>query len=286
MTTTLSEADVGRYRRDGFLAPLPAVGAEAAGMLRMRLEGLAEAEGGKLSSSTNHKPHILLPWLAELIRSPQVLDAVEDVIGPDILCWGSGFFWKPAGDPAFISWHQDSTYWGLSKPDIVTAWVALTPSTPESGCMRVVPGTHTRDQVAHQDTFAEGNLLSRGQEIAVEVDEDEAVDVVLQPGEMSLHHVRLFHGSKPNRSDRPRIGYAIRYLPTYVRQLNEVRDTASLVRGTDEHGNFDLEPRPRVDFDPECVAFHQEVLRRSQRILYAGAEKVKEFRGPDRAIGM
>jgi non-haem Fe2+, alpha-ketoglutarate-dependent halogenase len=285
MTKSLSDAQLDRFRREGFLAPLPALEADAAASLRRRLERLAEAEGGKLSRSTNQKPHLLLPSLADLIRSPRILDAVEDLLGPNLLCWGSGFFWKPAGDPAFISWHQDSTYWGLSKPDIVTAWVALTPSTPESGCMRVVPGTHTRDQVPHKDTFAETNLLSRGQEIAVEVDEDEAVDVVLQPGEMSLHHVRLFHGSKPNHSKEPRIGYAIRYLPTYVSQTNDVRDTASLVRGTDEYGHFDLEPRPRVEFDPECVAFHKDVLRRSQAILYAGAEKVKEFNGP-RAVGM
>jgi non-haem Fe2+, alpha-ketoglutarate-dependent halogenase len=286
MPKRLSEADVARYQRDGVLFPLRVLEASEAQSMWTRLEGLAAAEGGKLSRGTNHKPHVLLPWLAEIIRDARILDAVEDVLGPNILCWGSGFFWKPAHDPAFISWHQDSTYWGLSHADIVTAWVAFTPSTVESGCMRVVPGTHQREQVAHKDTFADNNLLSRGQEIAVEVDEKDAVDVVLQPGEMSLHHVRLFHGSEPNRADHPRIGFAIRYIPTYISQTTSVRDTATLVRGTDEYGHFDLEPRPRVDFDPECVAFHKGMLERAAQILYAGAEKVKTFDGPKQAAGM
>ncbi len=146
--------------------------------------------------------------------------------------------------------------------------------------MRVVPGTHKRDQVAHRDTFAAENLLSRGQEIAVDVNEEDAVDVVLQPGQMSLHHVRLFHGSEPNRADHPRIGYAIRYIPTYIRQTAGVRDSATLVRGKDEFGNFDPEPTPRTDFDPECVAFHAQMLDRAAQILYAGAAQVKTFEGP------
>ena len=123
------------------------------------------------------------------------------MIGPDILCWSTGFFTKNARDPSYVSWHQDSTYWGLEPPDIVTAWVALSDSTLANGAMRVIPGTHLMDQLAHHDTFAPDNLLSRGQEIAVEVDEREAVALELRAGEMSLHHVRLIHGSDPNPSD-------------------------------------------------------------------------------------
>ncbi len=278
--TRLSEQQVQQFQRDGVLFPIDVFERREVDALRGKLEALAQAEGGKLSSGTNQKPHILLPWLAQVIREPRILDAVEGVLGPNLLCWASGFFWKQPQDPAYISWHQDSTYWGLSHPDIVTAWVAFTPSTPESGCMRVVPGTHKRDQVAHRDTFAAENLLSRGQEIAVDVNEEDAVDVVLQPGQMSLHHVRLFHGSEPNRADHPRIGYAIRYIPTYIRQTAGVRDSATLVRGKDEFGNFDPEPTPRTDFDPECVAFHAQMLDRAAQILYAGAAQVKTFEGP------
>lgn len=282
----LAPETVEAYKRDGILFPLRVMDEATAAGLRAKVEALAAAEGGRLSRATNQKPHLLLPWLADLVRDPRVLDPVEDILGPDLFCWASGFFWKPARDPAFISWHQDSTYWGLSHADIVTAWIALTPSTPESGCMQVVPGTHHREQVAHKDTFAENNLLSRGQEIAVEVDPKDVVDVVLQPGEMSLHHVRLFHGSEPNRSDQPRIGFAVRYIPTYIRQTAGARDSATLVRGEDRYGHFDLEPRPATEFDPACVAFHKAMLENAEKILYAGAAKVKAFTPAERRAGM
>jgi non-haem Fe2+, alpha-ketoglutarate-dependent halogenase len=271
MPNALTGEQVASYRQDGFLAPLPAfAGAEAAGLLG-RMETIERDDGGKLSPSTNMKPHLLYPWLAELVRRPEILDAVEGVIGPDILLWGAGFFAKSPGDGKVVTWHQDSTYWGLSEPDIVTAWIAFTPSTPEAGCMRVIPGTHTADQLPHVDTHAADNLLSRGQEIAVEVDERQAVDVVLSPGEMSLHHVRLIHGSQSNRAAHRRVGLALRYLPTRIRQLAGRIDSATLVRGADRYGHFIAEPRPTREHDPDCVAFHAEMYQRTTGILYRGA---------------
>jgi phytanoyl-CoA dioxygenase PhyH len=280
MGKALSDRQIEHYHSDGCLFPLPAFSRSEIESLRTKLAELEQREGGKVSGRTNRKPHLLLPWLNEVIRHPRILDAVEDIIGPNILCWGSGFFAKDAGDRALVSWHQDSTYWGLSEPEVVTAWVALTPSTVESGCMRVIPGTHKLDQIPHRDTFAEDNLLSRGQEVEVEFDEGSAVDVILKPGEMSLHHVRLIHGSAPNRADHPRIGYAIRYVPTHIRQIAGVPDSATLVRGEDTHGNFELEPVPRFDFDPEAVAFHAAMLENNTRILYAGAEKRPDYNAP------
>src|SRR5262249_12820360 len=133
------------------------------------------------------------------------------------------------------------------------------------------PGTHLKDQLPHRDTFAADNLLSRGQEVAVEVDEKQAVDVPLDAGQMSLHHVRLVHGSEPNRAPHRRIGFAIRYLPTYVRQLSGQRDSATLVRGHDAYGHFIHEPAPAADFDPPAVAFHAEAFEAQMEILYRGA---------------
>ena len=205
------------------------------------------------------------------MRDARIVDAVESLLGPNLWCWGAQFFAKPAGDAAYVSWHQDATYWGLSSPDVATAWVALTPSTRESGCMQVVPGTH-RAQVPHEDRFDDANLLSRGQEVAVKVDPASVVDVVLQPGEMSLHHVLLFHGSEPNRSAEPRIGFAIRYVPTHVRQLSPLRDSALLVRGRDDFGHFEPERSPEADLHPDAVARHGASIDRQLRILYAGAQ--------------
>jgi hypothetical protein len=266
---TLSPDAVARYHRDGFYFPIRVLSPDEALAYRRRLEDVERAHGGPLGGELRHKGHLLFTWLNALIRHPRVLDAVEDVLGPNLLCWSSSFFIKEARDPAFVSWHQDGTYWGLSEPEVLTAWVAFSESRVESGAMRMIPGTH-REQVAHRDTFAPDNLLSRGQEILVEVDEARAVNVVLAPGEMSLHHVRMFHGSPPNRSAGRRIGYAIRYVPTHVRQLSEVRDTATLVRGVDAYHHFDPEVPPESDLAPAARERHAAIMARQGDILYRG----------------
>jgi len=249
---------------------VPALTTAEAAALRARLEAY-EANAGALAGPLRHKPHLLFTWLNDLVRHPRILDAVQDVIGPDILCWGTSFFIKNARDAGYVSWHQDSTYWGLEPPDIITAWVAFSDSTLANGAMRVIPGTHLMDQVAHRDTFAPDNLLSRGQEIPseimVEVDDRKAVALELRAGEMSLHHVRLIHGSDPNPSDTRRIGFAIRYIPTYVRQVVGGHDTASLVRGEDRYHHFEPEQRPAFDLAPEALAYHAAATGAQAAIL-------------------
>jgi ectoine hydroxylase-related dioxygenase (phytanoyl-CoA dioxygenase family) len=266
----LNESQIRQYHEQGYLFPLPALSPGAALAYRRRLEGF-EAQGGSAMEGLRHKPHLLFTVLDDLVRHPDVLDAVEGVLGPNILCWASSFFTKEPHSPSYISWHQDLTYWGLEQQgDVVTAWVALSPSTRESGCMRVVPGTHLREVVPHQDTFGAGNMLSRGQEIAVEVDEAHAVDLILQPGQMSLHHVKMFHGSRPNRAADRRLGFAIRYLPPSVHQ--EVgADSATLVRGEDRYGWFEPEPAPARELDPTAVALHAALRERRTAILMRGA---------------
>ncbi len=262
----LSADAVAFYQEHGYYAPVRVLSAQDAEAARRQLE-THEAEHGRLRGPLRHKSHLLFTWLDALIRNPAILDAVEDIIGPNILAWGSSFFVKERHDSSYVSWHQDSTYWGLEPADIVTAWVALSESTVANGAMRVIPDSHVLDQIAHRDTFAEGNLLSRGQEIAVEVDAAKARTLVLQPGEMSLHHVRLIHGSDPNPSDKRRIGFAIRYLPTHVRQIVGTHDSATLVRGIDTFGNFAPEQRPDADFSPAALAFHAQVTGANQQIL-------------------
>jgi non-haem Fe2+, alpha-ketoglutarate-dependent halogenase len=272
MGKVLSNSQVAAYHDTGLLAPIDLVDPEAAADWMRGYQSIADHHGGRVPARYGQKPHLLYPWLNQLIRHPAILDPVEDILGPNLLCWSAQFFAKPANDNAFVSWHQDATYWGLSSPEVVTAWVAFSPSNPTSGCMRVIPGTH-KSQVEHTDTFAEQNLLSRGQEIAVKVDLDKAVDVVLEPGQMSLHHVLLFHGSEPNRSALPRVGYAIRYVPTHIHQKAGIRESATLVRGVDEHRHFDHEQVPQADLHPAATAHHKEVIDRQLKILYAGAVK-------------
>jgi len=284
MPKLLSQEQVERFNRDGYLHPIRVMGAEQANELRLRLEAHEAATGGPLRGDLRHKAHLLFAWLGDLVRNDVLLDAVEDLHGPDLLDWTSNFFIKEPRSPGFVSWHQDSTYWGLSRPDVVTAWVALSASTRANGAMEMIPGTHVLDQIPHRDTFDRDNLLSRGQEVMVDVDASRAVALALQPGEMSLHHVRLVHGSAANPSGERRIGFAIRYIPTDVSQTVRGGDSASLVRGADRHGHFELEPRPARDLDPGFVALHREISARNARILYAGTG-VSSFNDPRSARG-
>jgi non-haem Fe2+, alpha-ketoglutarate-dependent halogenase len=272
MTKLLSPTTVEAFRRDGYCAPVRVLSADAAHQYRKALEAHEAKAGQPLQGNLRHKTHLLFTWADELVHHPKILDAVEDVIGPDILCWTTNFFIKEAMSPGFVSWHQDSTYWGLDPDDVITAWIAFTEVTLENGYMQVIPGSHKIDQLAHVDTFHKDNLLSRGQEIAVEVDKSKAVGLALHAGEMSLHHIKLVHGSDANRTDDRRIGLAIRYIPTYVRQT-KVRDAAMLVRGTDKHHHFDYEPRPQADLDAGALAAHADSVARQVKALYQGTEK-------------
>src|SRR5882757_9400149 len=190
MPKLLTADQVTGYRRDGFHFPVRVLPAAEARAYRDRLEEQERALGGPLTGDMRHKVHLLFTWANELARHPKILDAVEDVIGPDILCWSTTFFTKEANSPSFVSWHQDATYWGLNTT-----------------------------------------------------------------------------------ADR-RIGYAIRYIPTHVRQL-KVRDSATLVRGRDRHGNFDLEPEPRADLDAAALAAHRDAVERSAKALYAGTDRTQ-----------
>ena len=226
--------------------PCPRLAASEVAHYRGCLEKHEAETGAPLQGNWRHKAHLLFTWVDELVHHPKIVDAAEDVLGPNLLCWTTNFFIKEANSPGFVSWHQDAFYWGLSKDDVMTAWVALSPANLESGCMKFLPGSQTQDHLQHVDTFHKDNLLSRGQEIAVKVEGEKTVDCILNPGEMSLHHVKLVHGSEPNRSNDRRIGLAIRYIPTDVKQL-KVRDSATLVRGVDRHKQLRSRAAPKRD---------------------------------------
>ncbi|MEE8361691.1 MAG: phytanoyl-CoA dioxygenase family protein [Gemmatimonadales bacterium] len=274
MPKLLSPEAEAQYERDGYYFPVRVLSAEEALSYRRGLEAYEAATGGPIQSNWRHKVHLLFTWANELVRHPKILDAVEDLIGPNIICWTTNFFIKEADNPGFVSWHQDSTYWGLEPPDVITAWLAVSDAPLESGAMKFLPGSHKWEQIEHVDTYDENNLLTRGQEIAVEVDESQAVDVPLMAGEISLHHVRLVHGSHPNTTNDRRIGLSIRYIPTYVRQV-KVKDSAMLVRGVDEHGNFDWEPEPQADADEAAITAHAEAMARQVATYYSGTDKTQ-----------
>jgi len=262
----LSSEQVARYEEGGIVFPLRLFSADETVGFLARLEAIEAARAGRLPPSLNAKPHLLIPWAWDIVHDARVLDPVEDLLGPDLLCWATSFIVKNANDPRYVAWHQDATYWGLSEPKAVTVWIALTPSTPENGCVRMLPGTH-RVPLPHTDSADPKNLLGRREIVASRVDDDAAVDVVLAPGEASLHDALILHGSNANRSGGRRIGFSVRYIPASVRHAGEARNSATLVRGRD-HGTFDLEQKPEGEFAPAAVARHAQVLRRAMTTIF------------------
>jgi non-heme Fe2+,alpha-ketoglutarate-dependent halogenase len=277
-STRLTDAQRATYRERGYHAPLRAFSEEDAAQRYRRFLDYWQPHGERLKARPPREwgaylidTHLFLRWVCDIVFHPRVLDAVESVLGPDILVWGSQWFPKFAHDKAYVSWHQDAAYWGLSPLNVTTAWIALVPSTRENGCMRVVPGTH-RGLLPQRETYAEANMLSRGQEIAVEVDERQAVDFELQPGEFSLHHIGIVHGSGPNTSDKSRVGLAVRYISPDVVQQGGARDMVLLARGRDDYGHFDIVVPPLHDLAfGESPVHSESMARRARNVLPAGA---------------
>ncbi|MEJ7799456.1 MAG: phytanoyl-CoA dioxygenase family protein [Ilumatobacter sp.] len=261
------------YELDGYVAPIEVMTLEDAAGYRALFESIEASyvDDPIATKILKGSASVVLPFVDQIMRLPSVLEPVKTILGDDLLVMGANFFIKEPGTPAFVSWHQDLTYWGYDDASEVTAWVALSPATRDSGCMRFIPGSHRSGIVQHGDTFEESNMLSRGQGVSVEVDEGDAVDAALRPGEMSLHHGHLFHASHPNRSADRRIGLAIRYVTPAMRQETGRSTFAHLVAGEDRYGHFQLlEPSTEV-LAPRDVENAQRAVVLQEEIGYQGA---------------
>ena len=264
------------YNRDGFVFPLDILDGGEAQALRRDFEA-AETdlhdEPERLALLRSY-PDQLLPSFARLVRHPRLIEAASTILGPDLMVWSSGMFIKEANSPNIVSWHQDLTYWGLDEAEEVTAWLALSPATKASGCMQFVAGSHKQRLVPHVDTYDNDNLLTRGQEIAVEVDPADAVYVELQPGQASLHHGHLFHASDPNRTDDRRIASAIRFIRPSMRQRTGDKTLVALVSGRDDYGHFEVAGPPSAPLQEADFARCQRDSEIKAKILYDGAGSV------------
>lgn len=265
------------YNRDGFLFPIDIMPASEAASLRQSVE---EVEAASLplprpvSQYLRVNAQIVLPFTWDVIFRENIVNAVRAVLGENVLCWGVELFIKEPHSQKVVTWHQDLTYWGLGQSDgEVTAWLALSPATRESGCMRFVPGSHKNEIVPHNETYAESNLLSRGQEIAVDVDEASAVDVELQPGQMSLHHGRMFHSSGPNRSTERRIGFVMRFITPDMKPQHSEPDFAIPVCGKDPFGHFEYIPKPTENFSDKSLEYYERMLAINAKTQTVGAKK-------------
>ncbi|MGB0893022.1 MAG: phytanoyl-CoA dioxygenase family protein [Parashewanella sp.] len=257
---SLSQQQIDRYQQSGYLCPLRVFSKEQSQKLRQSLESIEASQGFKLNRAQCNKSYLLFDWADEIVHHPKILDAVESLIGPNILCYMTNLFIKEPNSEAFVSMHQDAQYWGVEADDVVTAWVALSPANEHSGGMKVIPESH-QILFEQQNTYAKNNLLTRGQTIDDErFDEANQVFMELNTGEMSLHHFKLAHGSSANHSSDRRIGFAIRYVNASANKIGKP-ESALLVRGKNK-GNFLLEQRIQGLSDKSRRRQHAGALRR------------------------
>jgi hypothetical protein len=245
-----------QYKSAGYCFPVGTIPEHRVSTAARKIESLVANPPAGLEHPWALKAHLLFDWVYQLTIQPAVLDAVEAAIGPNILMQAADVFAKPAHSHKRVNWHQDANYWGIDPFEICTAWIALCDVFPENGCMRFMPGTHLQQKLEHVETFAEDSALTRGQELAIEIDENKAVPVVLKAGQISLHHCLLAHASGPNLTASTRIGLAVRYMPTQVRQTQGPRMSAILVRGEDKYGHFTPDTPPSGDLDQSAIESH------------------------------
>jgi ectoine hydroxylase-related dioxygenase (phytanoyl-CoA dioxygenase family) len=262
MTNTGLTELLDTYQRDGFVSGVEILSQSEVLRHRTAME-TAEAIFGPLHYEG--KVHTILRSPHELATLSSVLDIVEQFIGPNILLHSATYILKEPGSGSFVSWHQDLTYWGFSHDDQVSMWLALSPATAGSGCMRMIPGSHVHGELRHETTEDEANVLFSGQTVA-DVRESDAVVCALQAGQASFHHGRTLHSSGPNESDDRRIGLNVQYLATHMRQTKNKSDSAILVRGRDDFGHFAEDIAATSDLDSVAVARQKELQARYRSI--------------------
>ena len=249
-----------RYEQDGIAFPISVLSADEVFQYRSALDSIAARSGvGNLKRFDNL--HLFFPWAYRLATHGPVLDAVETFLGPDLVIDGTLVFYKPPHDGSYASWHQDSVYSGWHLTPSISAWIALTSSNRNNGCMRAVPGSHKLGLLEHDNVHNDPNLLNRrGERVRMDVKESDAIDVVLRPGEMSLHHPNIVHGSNPNTSDGPRIGFIVRL----VTNLTTNRDRLVMhARGNADCSHLRLaQPPVNEDLDAAIAAW-SSVARQS-----------------------
>ena len=269
MPKHLTESQVKAYDTDGFVCPIDVLSDEEVRRYRHELEEWERQRGALIDFPEKSKSYLLFNWADQLVHHPAILDAVEDVIGPDILVYHSTLFVKEAHTPAYVRWHQDSTYFYLDPHEHVTAWVALSNASVEAGCMQALPGSHRWGAFEHDDKPEPMNMIRRGQGISGQFDDAKGVFMPVRAGQMSLHHTDLVHASAGNTTDDRRLGYAISYIPAHVRPVGAHTPSALCVRGK-SHGHFIEETRLKTPLSQEAYAHHADALAMFRALQDAG----------------
>jgi len=261
MLKSLSASQVQKFNAEGFLSPIDVFTEQETRAHRTAFEVFESRHGDRFNTNM----HLISNWAFKVVTDTRILDAVEDVLGPNFHIWSLNWFIKEPAEMKQVTMHQDSEYWGLRPFDVVTAWLALTDAGELTGPMRFLPGSHMQS-LTHEETWADDNLLTRGQRLTQVIDPRDTVMAPLKAGQMSLHHVRVVHGSDPNQSDDRRIGMVIRFIATHVTQT-KLKDTAMLVRGQDHFQHFDQMAPPDIEMGEAELARWEDSVQRMRKAI-------------------
>jgi ectoine hydroxylase-related dioxygenase (phytanoyl-CoA dioxygenase family) len=273
--TYLSSNQLKQYKDEGFVTPINIFSKEKARETRNQIEIIEYELPGELDKSGRYNAHLISPLLDEVTHNSKILDAVESLIGKNILVCGTTLFIKNPNEKGYVSYHQDAKYIGLEPHNWVTAWVALTDSNEKNGCMKMWPGSHL-DIKNHDEKFNEENLLTRGQTVE-NVPDNEVKSVELVAGQMSLHHPRIVHGSGVNKTNDRRIGFVIQsYIGTNVKQILG-QNSVQLARGVDEFNHHEIIQRPKSLMNKEDLLIKQKENKYLQEIFYKGSNKIGTY---------
>lgn len=277
MPKILTNTQIEQYHETGFVPCVDVMSEHEAEHYHQRLQEAEANYPEQVNPVKRNNAHLVICCLDELAHHPVILGAVEDLIGADFSLWASVLFIKEAMSPHYVSWHQDATYMGMNGHDFVTPWLALTHSNRETGCMSMIPGSHKNHIQQHRDTYEQDNILTRGQNIEG-TDERKAVDLILKPGQMSLHHGEIIHGSQANKSAERRVGFALQSFmpPTISQTIGENYWLDVQGDNSARKGSIRLE-RPKRNADPANVAMRNKVDENLANILYHGAKQRRAY---------
>ena len=272
----LSSNQLKQYNDEGFVSPINIFSKEKAKEIRNEIELIENKTPNELEKSGRYNAHLISPLLDEVTHNSKILDAVQSLIGENILVCGTTLFIKNPNEKGFVSFHQDAKYIGLEPHNWVTAWVAITDSNEKNGCMRMWSGSHKDNLKEHDQKFNEGNLLTRGQTVK-NVPKLETTPLILKAGQMSLHHPTVVHGSELNKSNDRRIGFVIQsYIGTNVKQVLG-KNSVQLARGVDEFNYHEKIGRPQKLLDENDIKLKKQENDNLQEIFYKGSDKKGKF---------
>jgi len=274
----LSPEQIKKYHDKGYLAPIEALTKDEANEVKEEIEFIEKKWPNELKGLGRNYVHLISPIFDKIVHNSKILDAVEDIIGKNILVGGTTLFIKDPDKKGFVSFHQDAKYIGFEPHNWVTAWLAITDSNEENGCMRMYTGTHKEDLKVHTEKFNnnDGNLLTRGQTVE-NVPIEKTEPVILKAGQMSLHHPKIVHGSGINRSDKRRIGFVIQsYIGTNVEQVIG-KVYVQQARGEDAFNYHNHVERPTSTMGEKNINIRKIAMEELSNIFYIGLEKKGKF---------